>query len=77
MVYHLGMTATIARAKLTGCDTTTLIEQYELAISSYAGRLTNCSPRQHRINFIVDLLSDRADADDPTALTWFEKAKEN
>jgi hypothetical protein len=77
VVYHLGMTTTIAKAKLTGCNTATLIEQYELAISSYAGRLTNCSPRQKRIDFIVDLLSDRADAGDPAALAWFEHAKEN
>ncbi len=64
--------ATIAKAKLTGCDTATLIGQYDLAISSYAGRLTNCSPRQKRIDYIVDLLSDRADAGDPVALKWFE-----
>lgn len=76
-MYHPGMTTTIAKAKLTGCNTATLIEQYELAISSYAGRLTNCSPRQRRIDFIVDLLSDRADAGDSAALAWFERAKEN
>ena len=72
VVYHLGMT-TIAKAKLPGCDTAILIEQYDAAISSYAGRLTNCSPRQQRINYIVDMLSDRADAGDPVALSWFAK----
>lgn len=73
-MYHLGMTTTIAKARLSKIDTTTLIGQYNLAISSYAGRLTNCAPRQARINHIVDLLSDRADAGDPAALKWFEEA---
>lgn len=63
---------TIAKARLPRCDTETLIEQYTLAMSSYAGRLTNHSPRQQRINYIVDLLSIRADRDDPAALAWFE-----
>jgi hypothetical protein len=32
------MTTTIAKAKLSKVDTATLIAQYNLAISSYAGR---------------------------------------
>lgn len=69
------MTQTIAKARLAKIDTATLIEQYDLAIGSYAGRLTEHAPRQKRINYIVDLLSDRADADDATALAWFEAAR--
>jgi hypothetical protein len=65
------MTKTIAKARLVSCDTATLIGQYELAISSFAGRYTNCGPRQKRIDLIVDLLSDRADQVDAVALAWF------
>lgn len=71
-MYHPGMTATIARAKLSTASTATLIEQYCLAISSHAGRNTERAPRQNRINYIVDLISDRADAGDTVALTWLE-----
>lgn len=73
MVYHLGMTKTIAKAKLATTGTAALIEQYNLAIDSYAGRMTNCSPRQQRINHIVDLLSGRADDGDAIALAWFDE----
>ncbi len=65
------MSDTIARSRLSTIDTTTLIAQYELAISSHAGRNTNCSPRQNRISYIVDILTDRADCGDPIALVWF------
>lgn len=64
-------TQTIAKAKLATIDTPTLIAQYDLAISSYAGRYTNCAPRQKRINHIVDLLEARADAGDDVAIAWF------
>ena len=64
------MTATVAKAQLHRLSTAELIDQYELAISSYAGRYTNTSPRQQRINTIVDLLSDRADSGDAAADAW-------
>lgn len=66
-------TTTIRKAKLHQLGTPELIEQYDLAISSYAGRCTNTSPRQKRIDYIVDLLSDRADSTDTVALTWLEE----
>ena len=70
-VQNLGMTTTTAPARsLHRLSTADLIAQYELAISSYKGRNTNCSPRQKRINLIVDMLSERADADDAEALAW-------
>jgi hypothetical protein len=61
---------TVPRAQLEKLDTPALIAQYDLAISSYAGRYTDTGPRQKRINHIVDLLSDRADAGDADAITW-------
>jgi hypothetical protein len=64
--------ATIAKRNLTTLGTAELIGQYSEAISTYAGRLTNTSPRQQRINYIVDLLSDRADNGDPEALKFLE-----
>lgn len=67
---HTG-TKTVAKAKLAGLSTTDLIAQYELGISSYKGRLTNVAPRQQRINYIVDLISDRADKDDEVALAFY------
>lgn len=70
-------TATIAKARLHRIDTATLIAQYDLAISSYAGRYTNTAPRQKRINHIVDLLGERADQDDQVALAWFAAALAN
>lgn len=63
-------TTTVPAAKLPKLSTADLIGQYDLAISSYRGRCTNASPRQKRIDRIVDLLSARADADDADALTW-------
>ncbi len=63
---------TIAKSKLAGLDTADLIGQYDRAISSHAGRHTNFSPRQERISYIVNLLTDRADHDDPVALAWFD-----
>jgi hypothetical protein len=65
--------ATIPRARLVQITTAELIEQYNFAISSHAGRNTNFSPRQQRINYIVDLLSARADNDDAAAVQWFEE----
>lgn len=64
------MTESVRRDRLHALCTEALIAQYDLAISSYKGRFTNCSPRQKRIDFIVDLLSERADHDDPMALEW-------
>lgn len=57
--------------KLSKIGTEALIGQYDLAISSYAGRITNSSPRQRRINMIVDILTDRADDGDALAIAWF------
>jgi hypothetical protein len=65
------MTKTMPKRNLTSATTAQLVEQYDKATSTYAGRLSNCAPRQQRINFIVDLLSDRADANDADALAWF------
>jgi hypothetical protein len=61
----------IERRRLHLLATSELIVQYDLAISSYQGRLTNTSPRQKRINAIVDMLSARADAGDADALAWY------
>jgi hypothetical protein len=63
-------TKTVRRDRLDNLDTAELIGQYDAAISSYAGRCTNFSPRQKRIDYIVDLLSERADRDDSIALAW-------
>lgn len=65
------MATTIRRDRLHTLTTAELIGQYDAAISSYKGRCTNFSPRQNRINFIVDLLSQRADTNDAVALAWF------
>ena len=65
------MTTTAPAAKLAKLATVDLVAQYELAISSYAGRCTNASPRQARINRIVDLLEQRADQGDAAAEAWF------
>jgi len=64
------MTATVRRDALQRLATPALIDQYALAISSYAGRFSNTAPRQRRINYIVDLLAARADAGDAVALEW-------
>jgi len=63
---------TTLASKLPTLSTEDLIGQYDLAISSHSGRHTNHGPRQVRINRIVDLISDRADANDAIALAWFE-----
>lgn len=66
--------ATAARKRdLPALTTADLIGQYDLAVSSYTGRMTNHSPRQARIDHIVDLLSQRADAGDPEALRWYDE----
>lgn len=57
---------------LPNLSTADLIAQYDLAISSYRGRYTNTSPRQKRIDRIVELLGKRADNGDAAALTWLE-----
>ena len=54
-------------------STVNLLEEYYAAVSSFHGRMTNYSPRDKRINLIVDLLSERADHGDTAALNWFEK----
>lgn len=64
------MTSTVRKDRLARLGTAALIEQYELATSTYRGRLSNHSPRQVRINYIVDMISKRADGGDPTALAW-------
>lgn len=65
--------ATVPRSRLAKLPTADLIAQYQLAISSSVGRYSNTAPRQRRINYIVDLLSDRADAGDAAALAWYDK----
>jgi hypothetical protein len=62
---------TIRRDRLATLDTAALIGQYNLAISRPWGRHSNTMPGQKRINYIVDLLSARADAGDPIALRWY------
>jgi hypothetical protein len=64
------MTATIPARDLAKASTADLIAQYDKAVSSNAGRYTNTSPRQTRINLIVDLLAGRADKDDALAIEW-------
>lgn len=61
---------TIAKRDLGKLTTVDLIAQYERAISSHSGRYTEKAPRQQRINLIVGMLSDRADAGDAAALEW-------
>lgn len=65
------MTTTVPARRLAGLDTTALIAQYELAVSSHAGRYTSTGTRQKRINLIVNMLTARADTDDASALAWF------
>lgn len=64
------MTKTVPASKLHTLTTTDLIAQYVLAISSYQGRYSNMSPRQKRINAIVDMIVNRADDGDAAALAW-------
>ena len=66
---------TVPKARLVNLATIDLIRQYERAISSYVGRFTNCSPRQKRIDYIVDLIDARADEGDDVALRWLEDAR--
>lgn len=65
-------TTTIRRDRLHKATTAELIGQYDAAISSHKGRNTNFSPRQKRINYIVDLISARADDGDAIALAWLD-----
>jgi len=67
-----GVEGEVPKARLKDLSTPDLIAQYDLAISSYSGRVTNASPRQKRINHIVDLLSERADSGDAEAEAWFD-----
>ena len=62
--------STVPARQLTGLPTPELIGQYDWALRDFKGRQTNTSPRQKRINFIVDLLSARADAGDAEANAW-------
>jgi hypothetical protein len=72
------MTSTVPAAKLAKLTTAALIEQYEIAV---ADRVTvfaaegskhgGHSPKQKRVDRIVDLLSTRADQGDADALAWF------
>lgn len=66
--------ATIRIDRLKTAATVDLIVQYDKAISTYAGRLSNKAPRQVRINYIVDILSERADTGDIDALAWFDRS---
>lgn len=67
-------TVTVPKAKLTKLSTAELVGQYRLAISSWHGRGTNVSPRQKRIDYIVDMIVDRADAGDDLADAWLRAA---
>ncbi len=60
-------TPAAARRSLPALSTADLIGQYEDAISSLNGRYTDASPRQRRIDYIIDLLGQRADAGDEIA----------
>jgi hypothetical protein len=66
---------TVRKDQLAKLPTPELIAEYDIAISSYDGRFTNASPRQKRINYVVDLLTDRADNGDDTAQEWLDAAK--
>jgi hypothetical protein len=50
--------------------TAQLIADYDKAISSTKGRYTEQSPRQMRINKLVEELGARADAGDAEAEGW-------
>jgi hypothetical protein len=63
-------TTTAPRKSLKAMSTSDLIAQYELAISSMKGRFTEKSPRQNRINYIVNLIDEHADAGDAMADEW-------
>lgn len=66
---------TTPKVQLAKLATVDLIAQYDAAVSSHKGRHTEKAPRQRRINYIVDLLSARADVGDAAALAWFEVTK--
>lgn len=67
----LAETKTIAKRDLAKATTAELIGQYDKALSfGYAGRYTNSSPRQKRINLICDMICDRADNGDAEAAAW-------
>jgi poly-gamma-glutamate capsule biosynthesis protein CapA/YwtB (metallophosphatase superfamily) len=63
-------TKTAPRRSLKAMSTSDLIAQYELAISSMKGRFTEKAPRQNRINYIVELIDEHADAGDTVADEW-------
>lgn len=65
-------TETVPAAELHRLFTPALIAQYELAISSHAGRYTDTGPRQRRIVLIVDLLAARAEDGDADAVDWLK-----
>lgn len=62
---------TVRIDQLARVATVDLIAQYDKAISTYAGRLSNKAPRQARIDYMVNLLTERADHGDMDALAWF------
>jgi hypothetical protein len=64
--------ATVPRAKLDTLATLALIEQYNEAISSHAGRYTDTGPRQRRIDSIVEELAARAEDGDCDAIDWLK-----
>jgi hypothetical protein len=66
------MTTTVPQSRLPKLRTSDLISQYELAISSFHGRYSNTGPRQKRIDFIVELILDRAENDDAEAIEFLK-----
>lgn len=72
------MTAVVPAARLARLSTDDLIAQYDLAISQRTSVFANeeskhggRSPKQKRVDRIVEMLSERADRNDPTALAWY------
>jgi hypothetical protein len=74
------MTTTVAAKQLPKLNTPDLIEQYDLAVAKrgfrpmYNAETGVPTPRQQRINRIVDMISARADAEDANAIAWLDAA---
>jgi hypothetical protein len=67
-------TTTVPRDRLDALDTAALIEQYRAAIATrHRGPQSGPAGTLRRISYIVDLISKRADRDDPIALAWYEE----
>lgn len=69
------MTTAVAASRLAKLGTTALIEQYDLAVLKRGfARAFNANgvptPRQQRINRIVEMLGKRAELDDAVADAW-------